>query len=128
MDIVKIAAMGILTAFCVLLLREQKSEIAMLVGIAGGCLILLSVLDYFTQIFSTLKGIADKTGIPSSVYKVVGKIISVGYIADFWAGVVEDTGQKALAEKIVLGGKLIIMVLSLPIVTTLFDTIAGVLS
>ncbi|MCI8413196.1 MAG: stage III sporulation protein AD [Clostridia bacterium] len=128
MDIVKIAAMGILTAFCVLLLREQKSEIAMLVGIAGGCLILLSVLDYFTQIFSTLKGIADKTGIPSSVYKVVGKIISVGYIADFSAGVVEDTGQKALAEKIVLGGKLIIMVLSLPIVTTLFDTIAGVLS
>ena len=128
MDIVKIAALGILTAFCVLLLREQKSEIAMLVGIAGGCLILLSVLDYFTQIFSTLKGIADKTGIPSSVYKVVGKIISVGYIADFSAGVVEDTGQKALAEKIVLGGKLIIMVLSLPIVTTLFDTIAGVLS
>ena len=78
--------------------------------------------------FSTLKGIADKTGIPSSVYKVVGKIISVGYIADCSAGVVEDTGQKALAEKIVLGGKLIIMVLSLPIVTTLFDTIAGVLS
>ena len=40
----------------------------------------------------------------------------------------EDTGQKALAEKIVLGGKLIIMVLSLPIITMLFDTIAGVLS
>ena len=128
MDIVKISAMGIVTAFCVVLLREQKSEVAMLVGIAGGCLILLSLLDYFTQVFTTLSAIAEKTGIPSSVYKIVLKIVCLGYIADFSAGIVEDTGQKALAEKIVLGGKLIIMVLSLPIITMLFDTIAGVLS
>lgn len=128
MDIVKISAMGIITAFCVVMLREQKSEIAMLVGIAGGCLILLSLIDYFTQIFTTLSAIASKTGIPSSVYKSVMKIISIGYIADFSAGIVEDTGQKALAEKIILGGKLIIMVLALPIITLLFDTIAGVLS
>lgn len=128
MDIIKISAMGIITAFCVVILREQKSEIAMLVGIAGGCLILLSLLDYFTQIFTTLRNIADRTGIPSSIYKTVAKIISIGYIADFSAGIVEDTGQKALAEKIILGGKLIIMVLALPIIVTLFETIAGVLS
>ena len=119
--------MGIVTAFCVILLREQKSEMAMLVGIAGGCLILLSLLEYFTQIFATISGIAEKTGIPSAIYKAVVKIISIGYIADFSAGIVEETGQKALAEKIVLSGKLIIMVLALPIITTLFDTIAGIL-
>ncbi|MCI8595972.1 MAG: stage III sporulation protein AD [Clostridia bacterium] len=128
MDIVKISAMGIVTAFCVVLLREQKSEVAMLVGIAGGCIILLSVIDYFTQVFSTLSSIAEKTGIPTSIYKTVMKIISIGYIADFSAGIVEDSGQKALAEKIILGGKLIIMVLALPIITMLFDTIAGVLA
>ena len=128
MDIVKISAMGIVTAFCVVLLREQKSEVAMLVGIAGGCIILRSVIDYFTQVFSTLSSIAEKTGIPTSIYKTVMKIISIGYIADFSAGIVEDSGQKALAEKIILGGKLIIMVLALPIITMLFDTIAGVLA
>lgn len=128
MDIVKISAMGIVTAFCVIVLREQKSEMAMLVGIAGGCLIMFSLIDYFTQVFATLNAIAEKTGIPSAVYKTVLKIISIGYIADFSAGIVEDTGQKALAEKIILGGKLIIMVLALPIVTLLFDTIAGVLT
>lgn len=128
MDIVKISAMGIITAFCVVLLREQKSDMAMLVGIAGGCLILLSLLEYFTQVFSTLSDIAEKTGLPSAIYKSVIKIISIGYIADFSAGVVEDTGQKALAEKIILGGKLLIMVLALPIITMLFDTIAGILA
>ena len=126
MDIVKISAIGMITAFAVVVLREQKSEIAMLVGIAGGCLLLLSLMDYFTQVFTVLSDIADKTGIPSSVYKTVLKIISIGYIADFSAGIVEDTGQRALAEKIVLGGKLIIMALSLPILEMLFRTIAGV--
>ena len=128
MDIVKISAMGIVTAFCVVLLREQKSEVVMLVGIAGGCIILLSVIDYFTEVFSTLSSIAEKTGIPTTIYKTVMKIISIGYIADFSAGIVEDSGQKALAEKIILGGKLIIMVLALPIITMLFNTIAGVLA
>ncbi len=126
MEIAKICAIGLITAFCVLILREQRSEIALLAGIAGGCLILLSLVDYFTQIFATLSNIAQKTGIPSSVYKTVLKIISVGYITDFSAGIVEDTGQKALSEKIILGGKVIILVLSLPILTLLFDTIAGV--
>ena len=128
MEIVKIAAIGLITAFCVILLREQKSEIAVLASVAGGCLILLSLVDYFTEIFSALSDIANKTGIPNSIYKTVLKIISIGYIADFSAGIVEDTGQKALAEKIILGGKLIIMVLSLPILMLLFDTIAGVLA
>lgn len=128
MEIAKISAMGLVTAFCVLLLREQKSEIAVLVGIAGGCLILLAVLDYCTQIFSVLAGFAQKTGIPTSIYKIVLKIISIGYIADFSAGIVEDTGQRALAEKIILAGKVLIMALALPILTMLFDTIAGVLS
>ena len=119
--------MGIITALCVVILKENKSETAMLVGIAGGCLILLCLVDYFSGIFSTIQNIVDKSGIPDTLFKSIFKIIGIGYIADFSAGIVEDTGQKALAEKIILGGKLIIMVLALPIVNLLFDTIAGIL-
>ncbi len=128
MDIVKIAAIGIITAVCVLILREGKSpETALLVGICGGVMILLSVVDYFSDIFSVLKVFMDKSGIPSTIYSVVFKIIGIGYIADFSAGIVEDAGQKSLAEKILLAGKLMIMVLSLPILTLLFDTVTGML-
>lgn len=127
MDILKISAMGIITAFCVIILRENKSETATLVGIAGGCLILLSLVDYFLNIFDVIQSIIDKAGISDTLFKSLAKIIGIGYIADFSAGIVEETGQKALSEKIVLGGKLIIMVLALPIVTLLFDTVAGIL-
>lgn len=127
MDILKISAIGIITAFCVIILKENKSETAMLVAIAGGCIILLSLIDYFSHIFSVLEDIINKSGIPDTLFKSISKIIGIGYIADFSAGIVEDTGQKALSEKIILGGKLIIMALALPIITLLFDTIASIL-
>lgn len=127
MDILKISAMGMITAFCVVILRENKSETAMLVGLAGGCIILLSLIDYFADIFSVIQAIAVKSGIPDSIIKAVAKIIGIGYIADFSAGIIEDTGQKALSEKIILAGKLIIMVIALPMVVLLFDTVAGIL-
>jgi len=127
MSILQIAAIGIITAVCVVILKEHKQETATLVGIAGGILILLSVIEYFSSIFTTLLGFMDASGIPSAVYAAIFRIVGIGYITDFAAGIVEDTGQRAIASKIVLAGKLIIMVLSLPILQLLFDTIVGML-
>ncbi|MDR2201798.1 MAG: stage III sporulation AC/AD family protein [Clostridiales bacterium] len=127
MEIIRICAIGIITAFCALLLRESKSELSLVIAVAGGCMILLSVIDYFVDIFAVIKNIADKSGIPPQLFAIIAKIVGVGYAADFSAGIVEDAGQKALAEKIILGGKLIIMIIALPIVTLLFDTVSGLL-
>ena len=127
MGILQIAGIGIITAVCVVILRENAPEAALLAGICGSILILLSVIDYFSSIFTVLQGFMNASGIPGTVYAVVFRIIGIGYIADFSAGIVEDSGQKALAEKILLAGKLIIMVLSLPILQLLFDTILQML-
>ena len=67
MEIFRIAAIGIITALCVLVLRENRSDIAALIGITGGVIILLSLIDYFTQIFDFLRRFIEKTGIDGSV-------------------------------------------------------------
>jgi len=123
MDILQIAAIGIITAVCAMVLKEHKQETALLIAITGGVLILLSVIQYFSDIFGILTGFLDASGIPANIYGVIFRIIGIGYIADFSAGIVEDAGQKALAGKILLAGKLIIMVMALPILQLLFDTI-----
>ena len=124
MDIIKIAAVGIITAFCSLTLKESKSELSMVVGIVGGCIIVIMLLDYFNGIFAAISSMIDKAGIQSNILKSVIKIIGIGYITEFSAGIVEDTGNKSLAEKIVMAGKVIILVVSLPILTALFDLVA----
>ncbi|MCL2861357.1 MAG: stage III sporulation protein AD [Firmicutes bacterium] len=128
MDILQIAGIGIITAFSVILLRENKSEVALLIGIAGGLLIVLSVIDYFADIFGVIRAISDRAGIPNQLFSIITRIIIIGYIADFSAGIVEDAGLKSVSEKVILGGKLIIMALALPIVVMLFDTVAELIS
>ena len=127
MEILKICAVGIVTAFCVLILKEHKSDMALIVAIAGGCIILLMLVEYISGIFSTLRGLMEKAGLDSSIFKMLVKIIGIGYIVDFSAGIIQDSGSKSLSEKVVLGGKIIIMAMSLPILVKLFELIQSIL-
>ena len=83
MEIFRIAAIGIITALCVLVLRENRSDIATLIGITGGVIILLSLIDYFTQIFDFLRRFIEKTGIDGSVIKALVKIVGIGKQVSF---------------------------------------------
>ncbi len=124
MDILKIAAVGIITAFCSLTLKENKSSLSIVVGLAGGCVIIFMLLDYFADIFINITSVIERAGIQSNVLKSVIKIIGIGYITEFSAGIVEDAGSKSVAEKIVMAGKVIILIVSMPMINALFDLIS----
>ena len=83
MEIFRIAAIALVTAFCVILLRNVKSELAAAVGLAGGIIVVLSVIDYFSDIFSAVYAIAKRAGLATSVVTLLFKVIAVGYISEF---------------------------------------------
>ncbi len=128
MEIFRIAAIALVTAFCALVLRDIKSELAFLVAFAGGIIVILSVVDYFSDIFSVISSIAKRAGIAASVVTLIFKVIAVGYIAEFSASLTEDAGLPSLADKVTLAGKLMIVASSLPTVVKLFEFIAEMLS
>ena len=45
------------------------------------------------------------------------KIIGIAYIAEFGAQITKDAGQGAIASKIELAGKILILVMAIPILT-----------
>lgn len=128
MEIFGIAAISLITAFCFMILRDVKSELAAVVALAGGIVVVLSVVDYFSDIFSVINNIAKRAGLATSVVKLLFKVIAVGYITEFSASIIDDIGLSSLAEKVTLGGKLIIVASSLPVIVKLFEFIAGMLS
>lgn len=128
MDIFRIVAIALITAFCVLVLRDVKSELAAVVALTGGIVVVLSVVDYFADIFSVVSAIAKRAGLAASVVTLLFKVIAVGYITEFSASVIEDVGLSSLADKVTLAGKLIIVGVSLPVVVQLFEFIAGMLT
>ena len=128
MEIFKIAAVGLITAFCVLILREAKSEFSVVVALAGGIVVVLSVINYFSDVFSVISDIAKSAGLATSVVTLLIKVIAIGYVTEFSSSIIDDMGLPSLSDKVTLAGKLIIVAVSLPIVVQLFNFIAGLLT
>lgn len=128
MEILKLVGIGIVISIIVVLLKQVKPEFALFAVIAGSVLMLLYVLNYFTSIFSSFSNIVNKAGINSQLFSIIIKIIGVGYLVEFGASICNDSGNSAIGDKIILGGKIIIFAMALPIITNLFDLLLDLLS
>lgn len=128
MDIIlKIVGIGLVTCIATIIIKPIRSDFAIFIGIAGGLIIIFLIINYLTGIFSTLKSIMAITGINSSLYSLLLKIIGIGYLIEFTAGICGETGNQALGDKILLGGKIVILVMSLPIITNILQIIMEIL-
>lgn len=128
MEIFKIAAIGLLTALTAALVRDSRSDVEFAVVVAGGAIMLTMLVDYFTGIFAFFDELVNKTGVDRGVIKTLLKIVGIGYVAELAAGICEESGAKSVGDKIVLGGKLIIFTLTVPILRFLLDIIGSLMS
>ena len=127
MELFKIVGIGLITCIACLIVRQVKPDVASIIMIEGEVVILLMVVDYVAQIFDVFKVIIDKTGLTSNLFSIVLKIVGVGYLTEFAANICSDTGCNSLADKILLAGKILILVMSLPIVTNIVEIVVGLL-
>ena len=127
MDLVKIIGIALVTTFAVMVLRPKKPELAAIVSIAGGVIVLLMAVDAFGSVIASFTSIVNRTGINSEVFSALLKIIGIGYLTDFAAGICTDAGNNSMAQKVSLAGKVIILVLALPIIDNLIQIVVGIL-
>ena len=127
MEIFKIIALGILICVVIMIVKQIKPEFAVLVLIAGSIIMLCYLFNYFTNILGFFDKIISKTGINAELFSIILKIVGIGYLIEFAANICSDSGNPAIADKIVLGGKLIILTVSMPIITNLLDIIVELL-
>jgi stage III sporulation protein AD len=123
MDIFKICAIGLLAAVLALTVKQYKPEIALLISAGAAVIILFIVADYIFEAVTVLSTLSEKAGVNSDLLSAVLKIIGVGYIAEFSAGVCEDSGNKSIGDKITFAAKIIILIAALPMLTAVIDII-----
>ena len=116
-----------LATVVIVLLRPTYPEVAMLTGVATGVVLLLMVADSLFDVVHAFYEIAQATQIDSDLFASVLKIIGVGYLTEFAANVCTDAGSKSVGDKILLGGKVTILVLALPVVKALINIVTEVL-
>ena len=127
MELIKIIGIGLITTISVIVVKQTKPEIAMLLGVVGSVLVFFFIVDLLSEAFGLFNYIVDKSGIDSSLFTCLLKIVGVGYLSEFAANICNDSGNSSMAGKILLGGKLVIFLLAIPIITELIDIVVGIL-
>ncbi len=123
MEIFQLVGIAFITAVAALILRETKPELAFAVTIAGSIILLLFVFELFRDSISIFQDIAAMTGIKSSLVKALLKMVGIGYLVEFSAGILNDFGQNSLADKLVFCGKVVVLVLAIPIIESVLSLI-----
>lgn len=88
-----------------------------------GCSIFLFLVDQIYAIIQMLQKIAVNANVNLIYVETILKIIGIAYIAEFAAQITKDAGQGAIASKIELGGKILILAMAIPILTVMIETI-----
>lgn len=128
MEIVQIVGIGIISTILVILLKQSnRLEFALLVSAITGLIIFALVIDKIKYIVDTLGNLARNTNMEFTYFSTILKIIGIAYIVEFGAQISRDAGENAIASKIELGGKVIMMVLAMPIILALLDLILKIL-
>ncbi len=127
MEILRLCAIGLVTALLATMLRQQKSIHGVLVSLAGGCLLLFYTLPYMRDILSYIGELSAEIGLKSAYVGAMVRVIAVAFITECTAALCRDVGESALAAKLEMAGKLVILGVSMPIIRSLFSTVVSIL-
>ncbi len=119
--------LGLVATFLAAVLNQQKSSVASLFIIFVGSVMFLILIDQISAVLTMIERIASEAKVNTVYVETLLKIIGIAYIAEFGAQITKDAGQGAIASKIELAGKILILVMAIPILTVVIQTILGFL-
>jgi len=90
-------------------------------------IIFLFLVDQIYEIIRLLERIAVTANVNMIYVETILKIIGIAYIAEFGSQITKDAGQGAIASKIEMAGKILILVMAIPILTVIIETIISLI-
>ncbi len=128
MDIVKIAILGIVGALLAMMLKGQKKEYELFVTLGVSLCIFYFILSKLQLVISVINQMQDYVTLDTGYIAILIKMIGITYVSEFSANLCKDAGYQAVAGQIEMFGKLAILVISMPVITVLLETIEEFLS
>lgn len=127
MLILKVISIAFAALFLILMLKQSGSSVNVLLALVTGALIFLVVSDPLKEIITFLQNMSDKANINSVYIGIVLKIVGIAYIASFASALCKDANVDSLATQIDFAGKIMILVLAIPILMAVLNSILQIM-
>ena len=123
----KIAIIAVMAVFLALPLKNSKPEFSTIIIICGCLLILGCAVAKSSGIIDVVASVKKYMGDEAIYLGILMKIIAITYIAEFGAAICRDSGYSAIGNQVEFFGKIMILAVSMPIITTLLETISSIM-
>lgn len=127
MEVIKIIGIALIALIIIIILKQYRPEFAIYISILTGVLILILVMDKLTGIVNLLQNLSSKASVNSTFLALLIKITGIALLSEFAVSICKDSGEGAIASKIEIGSKIIIISMSIPIISSLLEVILKVL-
>ncbi len=127
MEMARIAGLSLTAVVLLLLLRQEKPVMAVLLGIGYSLFLFFQLLQPLQLVVETLTRLAEQAGVKTFFLKNILKIIGIAYLAEFAAVLCADAGEQAVAKKVEFAARILIAVLALPVMTAILETLTSLL-
>ena len=122
-EVIKIIGIGLLALILIIVIKQYRPEFAIYISIIAGIFIFFFAMDKLTNIINLLKDICNKAGVNNKYLGILIKMTGIAFLAEFAISICKDEGESALASKVELGSKAIVISMSIPIIQNLLEII-----
>ncbi len=127
MNFFAILGFALIVTVLLIIIRKEKPEMAVILGIGASAIIFSVLLKNIAQIITVFESLALKSQFNLDYLKLMIKILGLAYLAGFGAQICKDAGEGSMAAKIELAGKIVILSLGIPVMVGLLNTILKIL-
>lgn len=123
MDIAQIVGLALITTILLLIIRQEKPVMAVLLTVVCAVVIFALMMEKLVSVINVMKELVARAEVNYFFFSTILKIIGVAYLADITAAICQDAGEGAIAKKVEFAAKVIIVVLAIPIMVAILESL-----
>lgn len=123
MEIAQIVGLALVTTILLLILRQEKPVLAILLSIVFSIIIFIVMMGKMASILNVMRELTRRAEVNYFFFATILKILGVAYLGEFAAAICQDAGEQAVAKKVEFASKIIIAVLALPIMIAILESL-----
>lgn len=124
---IKLAGIIVVSLILIIFIRDTKKEFSLLLSIAVGILVFMSVAQEFYSVVETISSLVESSGEISSYISLMLKILGISLLGQFVIDLCRDNGENALATQTEIAIKIVIISMTLPLIETVIKIVTGLL-
>ena len=107
-------------------LKGMGNPLWVYLSITLSLFVLIYAVNRLSFVFEFLDDVMKDIGLENGYFEILIKIVGISYLCEFTANICRESGFLSVASQVEIGGKLTMMVISMPILLAIVEMITGV--